>query len=381
MCIAIYQPADKILTEEALKNSWESNPDGGGVAYIKNGEVKIYKELTNFKKFYKNYVKICELKSPMLVHFRIGTHGMKDLKNCHPHRISKDCAFIHNGIITEVDVPLRSPISDTVVFNNDFLKPLYKASPDFLEITPVFKLIDNFIGHSKLIFLRADGYFKIVGEKLGHWDDGVWYSNCSYKRAPVKSYVEYEYDDGVTSVSEFGYMENGVYIKYDQKGAYDKWFAIAKMVWEWPTIGHTNDFGYNENGIWVKYKERGALSKWKVEGFLANRELLEAVYKDSPGLKEKHEAIIFPKHADPNLLKVAGKIEAQEDEICGKCGQAFDVYGPYEVERATDWCDMCWQPIPMPDVALCSVCQTEIDSDTSTYANYCANCMLNMDAV
>jgi hypothetical protein len=39
------------------------------------------------------------------------------------------------------------------------------------------------IGESnKLAFLSADGAVSIVSESLGHWDDGVWYSNTSYAR-------------------------------------------------------------------------------------------------------------------------------------------------------------------------------------------------------
>ena len=64
------------------------------------------------------------------------------------------------------------------MFNRDILQKLPKT---FLIDTILIKLIEGFIGTSKLAFLKSDGSYKIVNESLGHWEDDVWYSNSSYE--------------------------------------------------------------------------------------------------------------------------------------------------------------------------------------------------------
>jgi hypothetical protein len=59
-------------------------------------------------------------------------------------------------------------------------------------------LIESRIGYSKLIFLDRHGNHNIFNEHKGVWDDGVWYSNTSYKPyvAPVTTWKDTEYSYG-----------------------------------------------------------------------------------------------------------------------------------------------------------------------------------------
>ena len=88
--------------------------------------------------------------------------------------------------------------SDTVRFNEAILRPLVNKWGNLaLFQDPVIELIENRIGYSKLVFLDRHGNHKIMNESKGVWDDGVWYSNTSYKPyiAPVTpSYSKSTYD-------------------------------------------------------------------------------------------------------------------------------------------------------------------------------------------
>ena len=63
---------------------------------------------------------------------------------------------------------------------------------------PVKDLIESRIGYSKLIFLDRHGNHNILNESKGVWDDGVWYSNTSYKPyvAPVTTWKDTDYSYG-----------------------------------------------------------------------------------------------------------------------------------------------------------------------------------------
>ena len=43
MCIAIYKPADKILSQETLNECYDSNPDGAGFMYAQDKKLHIEK--------------------------------------------------------------------------------------------------------------------------------------------------------------------------------------------------------------------------------------------------------------------------------------------------------------------------------------------------
>ena len=82
MCIAIFKPEGKILTRAALFNSYTSNRDGAGFAYVKDGEVCIQKGFFTFDKFWEAFQPFQELQC--VIHFRIATHKAVNGHNCHP---------------------------------------------------------------------------------------------------------------------------------------------------------------------------------------------------------------------------------------------------------------------------------------------------------
>ena len=189
MCIAILQKAGEQLSEETFYQCWERNPDGAGLMFAKGGEIRIYKEIDSVDKFYKTYKRLVKSEAKgrdMVIHFRIATHGSVIKDNCHPFRINERIAFVHNGIIRNVSTARYIDASDTRVFAKEVLSEL----PDGFETCQAtMRLVEEFIGHSKLILLDNKGNTSIANEHMGQWVDGIWFSNGSHVcHAPVKGY-------------------------------------------------------------------------------------------------------------------------------------------------------------------------------------------------
>jgi hypothetical protein len=177
MCIAILNIGKKI-SDNQLLNCWNNNPHGAGMITIQNNKIVIHKEMNDIKKFIQKYNEVySEYGSPIVLHFRVKTHGLTSIENCHPFNVNENLAFVHNGMIDNVD--LCNVKSDTRVFNDTILQNL---PHDFIYNESIIQLISNFIGYSKLIFLNDNCEYLIINEDLGSWEKcGNWYSNNSHK--------------------------------------------------------------------------------------------------------------------------------------------------------------------------------------------------------
>lgn len=209
MCIAILNKKEATLKRELLKNCWDNNGDGAGLLYIDNKkQMKTFKELKSFDVFYQEYSRVKKSygKRNIVLHFRISTHGKIDETNCHPFLVNDNLGFVHNGMI--YDVPTSKDYSDTYMFNEVVLKNFTEGF-EYNEI--ILDMLEGFIGSSKLVFLNSNNDYAIVNEKAGHWANGCWFSNGSYKY--VSNYVDY----GGTKVyrgslgSGIGYTPGNVY--------------------------------------------------------------------------------------------------------------------------------------------------------------------------
>ena len=187
MCIAIMKSENKKISKASLQRCYDANPDGAGFMFAEDKELHVQKGYFTFKEFYKAY-KPHEDKQ-VLLHFRIKTHGKIDKTNCHPFLVNNGLGFIHNGIISGYGDDKES---DTIAFNNSILKKIVAKHGNMgLFEDPMVELIENVIGYSKLVFLDRHGNYQIMNEEKGHWNNGVWYSNNSYKKPeplPTKYY-------------------------------------------------------------------------------------------------------------------------------------------------------------------------------------------------
>ena len=209
MCIAIYKPKDVVISKETLAQCYKSNPDGAGFMYAHKKELHMQKGFFTFDEFWEEYAKHQDKQA--VIHFRIKTHGPINEENCHPFLINNALGFVHNGIISGFGVDNKS---DTNHFNDEILKPLVSKWGNLSLFQPAMKqLIESRIGYSKLIFLDRHGNYDIFNEDKGNWDDGVWYSNNSYKPYVPPVYPAYTPSPVVKSSSYYpkptSYLKTG----------------------------------------------------------------------------------------------------------------------------------------------------------------------------
>ena len=198
MCIAIMKSANKKINKATLRRCYDANPDGAGFMYAEDKQLHVKKGYFTFKEFYKEYRPHGD--KQVLIHFRIKTHGPIDKDNCHPFLVNSGLGFIHNGIISGYGSNTKS---DTIEFNESILQKIVaKHGNNSLFDDPMVELIENVIGYSKLVFLDRHGNYTIMNENKGNWNDGVWYSNMSWKKPEkVKSnnFLTYPYQRNLPS--------------------------------------------------------------------------------------------------------------------------------------------------------------------------------------
>ena len=198
MCIiAIKQAGISMPAIKTIENMWHNNPDGAGFMYAKGGSVFIEKGFMKLKSL-KSALKKLEKKvdvinTPIILHFRITTHGSTSPENCHPFpvaeklpllqmtKVKAPLAVAHNGIISIK--PSREDISDTMEYVITQLAPLYQLKKDFYKHEAGKKLIYNAI-KSKMAIVDGNGRIETVGDFITG-EDGLLYSNNSFKARTV----------------------------------------------------------------------------------------------------------------------------------------------------------------------------------------------------
>jgi len=198
MCIIAIKPAGvKMPAASTIENMWYNNNDGAGFMYAKGGDVHIRKgfmTLSAFKDAIKKLEKEVDVvNTPIVLHFRITTHGGTSPGNTHPFPVTEKVpllqmtkskaplAVAHNGIINIK--PSQKGISDTMEYIISQLAPLYQLKKDFYRQSAGKKLVYNFI-KSKMAFLDGAGRIETVGDFITD-KDGLLYSNNSYKARTI----------------------------------------------------------------------------------------------------------------------------------------------------------------------------------------------------
>ena len=265
MCIAIVKPQGTEISDEYLENCFDNNKDGAGIAYAKDGKLYIVKGIFDKKQFIQEVRKAEKVaQGTILIHCRIGTSGLKDKNNCHPHIVNDNLVMIHNGIL-DVDVPKNSKVSDTVIFIETYLK---KLSKDFVKSEPIMHLIEKAIGdRNKFAFLNNKGEAFICNAKMGTVEGGIWYSNDTY------SYNWDRYDDFFDRSLEedaevYGYFEDYIeFLEVEEFEVFGDYPLINKETWEFEpfdndkvqdTVTYIPLFEYSDNLFYFyleKYNE------------------------------------------------------------------------------------------------------------------------------
>jgi len=203
MCIIVYVPQGVARPSVAtLSQCWKINPDGAGIMYAKDGSLftgKGYMTLESFLKVWESTPDDV----PIAIHFRIKSHGELSPSMTHPFLTTdRTVAVMHNGMIQGTRSIESDPRSDTSYFVEDVLSALPSGWEDNETI---LSLIETRIGAgNKLCCMRADGVVKILNGTAGVWEEGIWYSNYTFrvykpiKYAPMdgdNEYVKYDYED------------------------------------------------------------------------------------------------------------------------------------------------------------------------------------------
>jgi len=227
MCIIAIKPTNKTLfTDDMIRTMFTNNPDGSGYMFPHEGKVMIRKGFMNVDSLLSSIHSLPNIDNlPIIMHFRIGTHGGNTEANTHPFPISGavnalqackvrcDLGMVHNGVI-HLTTP-RKGISDTMEYILDVVQPLKELCKTFYKKEQGRSILENTIGTNRLAFLDGKGEIETIGDFVEH--DGYTFSNTSYE--PKKVYATPPIARGYSSYDDYG----------DQYG-YSKY---VDGCWEW----------------------------------------------------------------------------------------------------------------------------------------------------
>lgn len=189
MCLLTLIPDYVTPDMERFRIAAKSNPDGFGFAISTGKKLHIVRSM-DFEEVANKFVDARKtMQGPAIFHFRWTTHGTNTVDNCHPFLIGGDNKTVlgHNGILP-VKMEKNELRSDTRVFAEDIMPAIGGITS--LDDNDYFKQMADWAKGSKVAFLTVNDDAKydwyILNEKDGHWDSDVWWSNSSYKQAPIR---------------------------------------------------------------------------------------------------------------------------------------------------------------------------------------------------
>jgi len=191
MCLLVVYNPNSTPSKDDLKLGACKNPHGFGFA-IDTGDGIISERSMSAKKSIARFLELREQypNGYAMWHARYATHGVKNELNCHPFKVKGeeyDTYLAHNGVL-DIHIPKGDKRSDTRIMAEELLPQLGGVSA--LDNDYVYDMISAWSRGSKIAVMTNDpsAQYKIyiINENAGSWDDnGIWWSNTSYK--PVVS--------------------------------------------------------------------------------------------------------------------------------------------------------------------------------------------------
>lgn len=196
MCILIAKPKNvQMPSEETMKNCWESNPDGAGIAWSDGRKLFLRKGFMKWDDFIKEYRTLNLNDFDAIIHFRIATHGTVKPSNTHPFNVSDRIVAGHNGILP---ITPEGDWTDSETFFKRVASPILETYS--LDSLVFEQAVNAVIGTSKLAFLTDSSKLKTFGKFI--IEDGVMYSNTtfmgygkSWKKSKKRSESNYSFND------------------------------------------------------------------------------------------------------------------------------------------------------------------------------------------
>ena len=188
MCLLVVCKPNAIPKREELTEGACSNPHGYGFAMVIDGKIFRYRTMSA-RKAVNKFIHMRQQypQGYAIWHARYATHGVKNQDNCHPFQVGDDADTVlaHNGVL-DTFIGKDDKRSDTRIFAEDTLPKL--GGVRALEDENLYRMVEGWASGSKIAVLTTnpDAQYQLylINERLGTWDDnGVWWSNSSYKRS------------------------------------------------------------------------------------------------------------------------------------------------------------------------------------------------------
>lgn len=173
MCLIIDHAADHVVPEDTIRAIFKRNADGFGVMRASGGKVEAINVLPTSADHAVALYQEHASGRRCVVHWRMATHGPKDLAHTHPFEIVPDSLYVmHNGIVAGGS----SVESDTAALVRTILRPVLSSDPTLLKDESFLTYLDTLIRGSALVFLDASHVVTRRGN-AGMMHGGSWYSN------------------------------------------------------------------------------------------------------------------------------------------------------------------------------------------------------------
>ncbi len=186
MCIIIYRPAGATIPESDLRYYHKANSDSWGLMWATGGHLQIQTGEGDYAAFHKA---LRLVRGAVVVHLHTATTGGVTTGReggIQPMRVNENIGLVHNGNFFEFS-PIfgkgypADGLSDTARFNRDILRRL---PGNFLHDAKRMLALKDYVldNFSKVVLMDSTGRICILGEEMGKWADGCWYSNYGIRQ-------------------------------------------------------------------------------------------------------------------------------------------------------------------------------------------------------
>lgn len=179
MCLLVTGQAKTIRnvflnTQGLIADVYNNNPDGVGVMHSDGRKLSVSKFLPKNAAEVRQFIEsLPNDDRDVALHFRMKTHGLIDMANCHPYQVNADTWLAHNGVLHTGNAADPDK-SDTWHFINDYLSTV---PTDTLHNPQFLRLVGEFIKNNRFAVMSADGRLSVVNREQGIEVAGVWFSN------------------------------------------------------------------------------------------------------------------------------------------------------------------------------------------------------------
>lgn len=185
MCLLIHQPKGVTFSRQEIRDFYQHNPDGFGVAFGERGSLRLLRLVGSESEVLAAYDRFASGRE-CVIHFRMATHGKTDLDNAHPYPVTPEIVMAHNGVLS-CGNPTQPHMSDTWHLIEYFIRPIAERNPDLLFCPAWGEMLGRMIGPSnKLAFIHKDGRIALVNKSAGVTHKRAWLSNTYAWSAPNK---------------------------------------------------------------------------------------------------------------------------------------------------------------------------------------------------